>query len=358
MAAHLDALLVLRDAAVEAAAREEASTATETCVNSKEQIVPETRSAGHSKSVHGPYEDAMHERQASLQRTLRKQGRVVAFRHRQWKGLHEQLVQARLVAAAVFDMEDALETILFFCDRRTLSRAKAVTRRWAYHARVQFRSPLWQSRHLTLSEMLTEWRPRKSWPSDEAVIRRLRLASFDERSTKDGDGRTLLHLALSRPFHPRSHEVVVALIKACPLLVTVADEEGRLPLHYAAAAAVRVETIETLVWSCPDSADRKDKKGHFPVTAALRGLCSSTVDKCCVLLAAMSEEALEGRGPASLLPRYEGSGNLPASSRRENKQARVPHLGQGAIRMMAEFLWQRGLLAGAPKWLLEAVPQE
>ena len=68
------------------------------------------------------------------------------------------------VLTAAEDMDDALETILFFCDRSTLASAKAVTRRWARHARAQFRHPHWQARHLTLTELITEWRPRRSWP--------------------------------------------------------------------------------------------------------------------------------------------------------------------------------------------------
>ena len=44
----------------------------------------------------------------------------------------------------------------------------------------------------------------------------------------------------------------------------------------------------------------------------------------------MSEEALEGRGPASLLPRYDGSSeHIPAALRK--RHLHVPHLGQGSM---------------------------
>lgn len=148
---------------------------------------------------------------------------TLANERREVRDAEERRIRAGNVAAAVFEMDDGLETILSCCDRDTLACAKAVTRRWANHARTQFRHPLWQARHLRLSEMIGEWRPRWSWPSDEALVRRLQRASLGERSAKDAEGRTLLHLALSRPFQPRSHEVVAALIKACPLLVTTAS---------------------------------------------------------------------------------------------------------------------------------------
>ena len=74
---------------------------------------------------------------------------------------------------------------------------------------------------------------------------------------------------------------------------------------------------------------------------ALRGLCSSTVDRCCVLLAAMSEEALDGRGAASLLPRYDApSEHVPAALRK--RRVHVPHLGQGATSIVKSVLpWWR-----------------
>ena len=47
----------------------------------------------------------------------------------------------------------------------------------------------------------------------------------------------------------------------------------------------------------------------------------------------MSEEALDGRGAASLLPRYEvPSEHVPAALRK--RRVHVPHLGQGATGMV------------------------
>ena len=255
-----------RDAA-ELAVRVAASIVTEARSNSKARAVPTESLLLEAR------EGIVRERSSRRLQKLeldRKMQAAVDRREVERREAEERRIRAGHVAAAVFEMDDALETILFSADRITLASAKAVTRRWARHARAQFGHPLWQARHLTLTELISEWRPRRSWPSDAALIRRLQSASLDERSAKDDEGRSLLHLALSRPFDPRSHEVVAALIKACPLLVTAADEAGRLPLHYAAASSARVETVELLVWSCPESVDRKDQKGHFPITAALQ----------------------------------------------------------------------------------------
>ena len=54
----------------------------------------------------------------------------------------------------------------------------------------------------------------------------------------------------------------------------------------------------------------------------------------------MSEEALDGRGAASLLPRYEvPSEHVPAALRK--RRVHVPHLGQGATGMVKRRLsWQ------------------
>ena len=55
----------------------------------------------------------------------------------------------------------------------------------------------------------------------------------------------------------------------------------------------------------------------------------------------MSEEALDGRGAASLLPRYDApSEHVPAALRK--RRAHVPHLGQGATSIVKSVLpWWR-----------------
>lgn len=250
--------------------------------------------------------------------------------------------QNRALAAltTVFEQDDILWNILFFLNRDSLSASKGVARMWAALARTHCRTAAWQANHLTLQEMITEWRPRAAWPSDAALLLRLRQATGAERDTKTDDGRTLLHCALSRALAPRSNEVVAALIKSNPQDAFTPDDTGRLPLHYAASSLAERDTIEALLRCHPEAADHMDKGGKYPVVGAVRGICSTSVDKLCILLAAMSQEALEDAGRSKILGKLESK-----------------HLGEGAKKMLAEYLSLLGLVGFAPEWLRKVVPE-
>lgn len=86
----------------------------------------------------------------------------------------------------------------------------------------------------------------------------------DEASSKyrDSNGDTLLHWTCfgSPPAH-----VVKALLKACPDLATVPNNDGCLPLHVACSYRASSEVIRNLVQHYPESVGVPNKAGSYAI---------------------------------------------------------------------------------------------
>lgn len=165
------------------------------------------------------------------------------------------------------------ETVLSWLGLDDLRRAKAVNSDYRRCARRLLTSADWQARHLSVDFQLRQWSARIGWPSDEALVARLRSRPV-EASFRIGALRLPLHRALM-VVPARSEEVVRALIKAYPEGVAVAlpvgclscttrcaecanhPAGGRLPVHLAAQG-----TAVARDWSRSDELSRQMLSPH------------------------------------------------------------------------------------------------
>ena len=221
---------------------------------------------------------------------------------------------------------DTVAEILGWLNMDEVSRLKAVHSDWARAARRLLVSVMYLGRQ-PLGTLLRNWRPHRHWPCDAALLSRIAThpaeVALDVGATAEGSPARAsswswlseeyemppIHYALcALSCRPQSEDVIRALICAAPTMVSETDGRGRLPLHHAARNSfVSLEIAEELLRVHPDAANQKEKDcmnggpavvpNTYPADLAITCICSTTVDKYCTLVAAMTVDGRAEHAP-------------------------------------------------------------
>ena len=117
------------------------------------------------------------------------------------------------------------------------------------------------AKRMRLVDACTEWKGQE-W------LQALPMLQEDPSATSQNDNNGKLPLHFAAENHA-SVEVVEALVRADPSAAAQPDNCGKLPLHIAAENHASVEVIEALLRADHSAAAKKDLKENLPLHLAL-----------------------------------------------------------------------------------------